>query len=249
MKYPELQPGDRVGRWVLVDISHKRRGEAHWDCLCECGNTKAIAAGSLKRKASKSCGCLNAEVMTQRFTTHGKSNDPIFAIWNAMIQRCHNPNSKQWEDYGGRQIGVCPSWHVFENFYADMGDPPFKGAHLDRRRNEEGYSKDNCRWVTRTVNMNNTRFNQHVQVGNKQMTVSELVRLCGLKYTTVYQRIYRYNTPAAEVLKGSTMYPTPVLPLGTQADLATKEKLMTTAKKGGSGKGKGGGGKKGCVQP
>lgn len=45
------------------------------------------------------------------------------------------------------------------------------------------------------------------------------------------------------------MYPTPVLPLGTQADLATKEKLMTTAKKGGSGKGKGGGGKKGCVQP
>lgn len=243
MKYPELQPGDRIGRWVLVNISHKRRGEAHWNCLCDCGNSKAIAAGSLKRKASRSCGCLNAEVMSQRFTTHGKSGDPVFAIWNAMIQRCHNTNSKQWEDYGGRGIKVCQPWHTFENFYSDMGDPPFKGAHLDRLRNHEGYSKANCHWTTRTVNLNNTRRNQHVWVGDTLMTLSNLVRLCGLNYTTVYQRLYRYGTPSAEVLKGSNMYPTPVRPAGTQADLL-KENSM--AKKGKSGGGKGSGGKE-CI--
>ncbi len=216
MKYPKLQPGDRVGRWTLQSIDHTRRGEPYWACVCDCGGAKTVSAGSLNRQASRSCGCLNAEVATERFTTHGKTGDPIFAIWNAMVQRCHNPNSKQWEDYGGRGIEVCQRWRTFENFYADMGDPPFPKAQLDRERNGEGYSKENCRWVTKTTNANNTRFNQHVQVGTQQMTLSNLVRASGLKYTTVYQRLYRYGTLPAEVLKGSSMYPTPVTPLGKQ---------------------------------
>lgn len=225
MKYPALKQGDSVGRWVLQDVEFTRRGEAYWNCLCACGGTKAVSAGSLKRRASRSCGCLNSEVASQRFTTHGKSGDPIFAIWNAMVQRCCNSNSKQWTDYGGRGIDVCQAWRTFENFYADMGDPPFKGAHMDRIRNGEGYSKGNCRWVTRTINLNNTRLNQHVLVGGQRMTVSDLVRLCGLKYTTVYQRLYRYKVPSVEVLKGSKMYPTPVVPVGTQADLVDEESI------------------------
>jgi hypothetical protein len=75
------------------------------------------------------------------------------------------------------------------------------------------------------------------------MTLSNLVRDSGLKYTTVYQRLTRYGTPACEVLKGSSMYPTPVVLLGKQGAFQLEESDMAKKSKGG---GKGGGGKK-CV--
>jgi hypothetical protein len=80
---------------------------------------------------------------------HGKFGTPIYNVWAQMIARCTNPNSTSWHRYGGRGISVCDDWRKsFEVFYADMGDPPI-GLSLDRRNNDEGYSKANCRWATK----------------------------------------------------------------------------------------------------
>lgn len=142
---------------------------------------------------------------------------------------------------------MSKKWLTFEGFFEDMGHPPFDGAQVERKDNSKGYSKSNCRWATRQANMNNTRFNQHVRVGAKRTTLSNLVRASGLKYSTVYQRLTRYGTPPAEVLKGSSLYPTPVVLLGKQGDFQLEESGMAKKSKGGGGKG--GGGKKGCLQP
>jgi len=73
-----------------------------------------------------------------------------------MLRRCFNPNVRDYCNYGGRGITVCERWLKFENFYADMGDPP-PGKWLDRRNNDRGYGPDNCHWTTPTEQARNRR--------------------------------------------------------------------------------------------
>jgi hypothetical protein len=71
-----------------------------------------------------------------------------------MRNRCNNPNYEFYKNYGGKGITVCPQWDSFEMFLADMGEQP-TGLILDRRNNDLGYSKENCRWVTPAVSSQN----------------------------------------------------------------------------------------------
>ena len=74
-----------------------------------------------------------------------------------MIQRCTNQNNKYFHNYGGRGIVVCKEWRSFANFYKDMGSRPSKAHSLDRIDNNLGYSKDNCRWETKSMQGINMR--------------------------------------------------------------------------------------------
>lgn len=73
-----------------------------------------------------------------------------------MIQRCNNPKDKDYKDYGGRGITVSEEWLKFDNFFRDMGVKP-PGLSIDRRENDEGYGKGNCRWATAVEQANNKR--------------------------------------------------------------------------------------------
>lgn len=42
---------------------------------------------------------------------HGQSKHPHFRRWGSIVQRCYNPNSPHWRDYGGRGIRVDWRWH------------------------------------------------------------------------------------------------------------------------------------------
>lgn len=87
---------------------------------------------------------------------HGMSYTKIYARWRGMMSRCYKKNMKFFNRYGGRGIKVCKRWHNFENFYVDMGNPPFEGAQLDRYPNNDGdYELGNCRWATSKENNNN----------------------------------------------------------------------------------------------
>ncbi|WP_375292183.1 hypothetical protein [Sphingomonas melonis] len=77
-------------------------------------------------------------------------------MWKAMRHRCSNPESADYDNYGGRGITVCDRWeNSFEAFFADMGSRPFAEAQIDREDNDGNYEPDNCRWVTAQVNVNN----------------------------------------------------------------------------------------------
>jgi hypothetical protein len=73
-----------------------------------------------------------------------------------MVRRCINEKDKDYPKYGGSGIKVDPRWLVYENFSADMGEPPDNHT-LDRINPYGSYSKDNCRWATPTTQARNIR--------------------------------------------------------------------------------------------
>ena len=97
-----------------------------------------------------SCGCHKAQRLREALTTHGLSHMPIYGRWSGMIQRCSDPNHIGYDRYGAKGITVCDRWLSFENFYADMGEPPTEQHSVERRDGSLGYFKDNCYWATRS---------------------------------------------------------------------------------------------------
>jgi DNA-binding transcriptional regulator YiaG len=82
---------------------------------------------------------------------------PEYMAWQSMHSRCLNERDPGYPHYGGRGIGVCKSWSIYENFLLDMGRKPSPHLSLDRINNDKGYSPENCRWATPKQQRNNQR--------------------------------------------------------------------------------------------
>lgn len=120
---------------------------------------------------------------------HGKFGTRIHKIWDGMIQRCHNPKSRDFKNWGARGITVSDRWRRFENFYADMGDAPTDRS-LDRIDNNKGYSKENCRWATWKMQHRNRRNNRFLEYRGQSKTMAEWIEITGIKKATFEWRIH-----------------------------------------------------------
>lgn len=86
-----------------------------------------------------------------------------YRSWLCMNERCYNPNSRSYPDYGGRGIQVCAQWRGkdgFQTFLRDMKERP-EGKTLDREYNDGNYTPNNCKWSTRREQANNQRKRSH----------------------------------------------------------------------------------------
>ena len=61
--------GQRFGKFIAVRSTEERNfGSVVWECICDCGNTAFVGAGSLRSGKIKSCGCLvELNIAGQRF--------------------------------------------------------------------------------------------------------------------------------------------------------------------------------------
>jgi hypothetical protein len=155
-------------------------------CKCVCGVIlERYLPSLLMKKHDHNCGCKNR--------THNVSHTPIHWVWQNMKKRCYNNKSSGYYRYGGRGITVCDEWAndficfqkwALENGYAE-------GLQIDRINNEGNYSPFNCRFVTKTQNMNNRNHGVKVVVSGEKMSLSDGLRKMGLYdyYGKIYQRI------------------------------------------------------------
>lgn len=196
-QYAKDMIGKRYGRLVVLDIDHyeyNSRGykRTYLRCKCDCGNEKVIIAYSLSHGYTASCGCLNKESLSKTATKHGKSNTRIYHIYKDMLRRCNDPKRKTYPRYGGRGIKVCPEWEKsFEAFYEwSMANGYSDELTIDRKDNDKGYSPDNCRWVTYTVQANNTSWNTLYTYNGETHTIAEWARGFNIPYNTFNRRLF-----------------------------------------------------------
>lgn len=149
--------GKRFGRLVVIGLGEIRRKKVlYWNCLCDCGNKKSIAGGSLKNGESKSCGCLRSEMVSDQFWS---GFEEISGGYFSSI--VHGAKKRNFEF----NITIEQIWELFikqERKCALSGDEIFfaknsydrnnQTASLDRIDSSKGYIEGNLQWVHKQVN-------------------------------------------------------------------------------------------------
>lgn len=115
---------------------------------------------------------------------HGHARSVTYRKWSTMISRCRL--SKRYVANG---IMVCKRWRKFENFLADMGECP-AGMELDRKKNHVGYSKCNCRWVTRHDQQRNKTNSVIIEFRGKSQCARDWASELGIHYATLLHRLH-----------------------------------------------------------
>lgn len=121
--------------------------QAHWECLCDCGNTYIVPADLLLVDKVKSCGCL-------------KPNYIIGQLTGYHFSRVRNKAKKRKIEF---DLTMEEAWNKFEQ---QDGKCIFTGklltittrhkngnASLDRIDSNKGYIKNNIQWVDKRVNL------------------------------------------------------------------------------------------------
>lgn len=185
--------GQRFGRLVANSPARCVNGDAGWLCSCDCGRTSIVSAWLLRKKPRgiRSCGC-RKWLGTSR-PRHGMSKTKVYRAWIDMRTRCYRPSCSEYLRYGGRGITVCERWRVFENFYADMGDPPSSEHSLERSNVNGNYEPGNCCWATPEEQINNLRKTKRLTVFGETKSMAQWARdsRCVVGIDTLKSRISR----------------------------------------------------------
>ena len=147
-----------LGMRYPTEKSKHRRRYGLFECQY-CKNEFECQIPNIESRHTRSCGCQSARYNNP----HGLSVNRFYDTWRQMLQRCNNPKHKDYKDYGARGITVCEEWLDVVNFvaWAEKTYPNTKGVSLDRIDNDKGYSPDNCRWATQSVQALNQRIREN----------------------------------------------------------------------------------------
>ena len=213
---PNDLKGKRIGMLTVLErVENDHNGKPMWLCLCDCGNEKVISSSALTNGV-KSCGCYRRDWardthIKHGFTSHNEKKERLFSVWWRMQQRCNDPHTPHYKNYGGRGITVCEAWHNYGVFrewaYAHGFIEDAKGnqCSIDRIDTNGNYEPSNCRWVTQKQQARNMRTNHLVTLDGRTACVAEWAEDYGIKYSTLLSRLNRAKKKGlseTEVLRG-----------------------------------------------
>ena len=184
--------GQKFNRLTIIKPVGRYRRAVVYLCKCDCGKELMISSTQVKTGSSKSCGCLQRDILSKLMTKHGMWDTPTYHSWNGMKDRCKNPKSTFYSYYGGRGIKVCKRWEIFENFFEDMGEAP-KHLTIDRIDSNSGYFKENCKWSSREEQIRNRRNSLYFMYKGETKYLKDWADDLGISYSVLWSRLRNYN--------------------------------------------------------
>jgi hypothetical protein len=170
--------GRVIGRLTVTSLHGSVGGRLHWNCECDCGTTTVVSGKSLRRKDTRSCGCLaresarrsrrkpkgysGATLLYGQYKASAVSRDLEFDLDRGVFEEltssdceyCGASPTRVRADNNSKLtvVGKSHSAYVFNG--------------IDRQNNDEGYTVSNCvpccktcNWMKRT--MNSIEFVEH----------------------------------------------------------------------------------------
>lgn len=197
-----MNVGDKFSCWEVMSVGPKVTVK------CECGKSSTLLAKDLISGKSKMCRACSASVAHKG---HGASKkgqvSSEYVSYSHMIQRCTNPASKDWDNYGGRGITVCDMWRdSYEAFIMCMGTKPDPTYTIERLDFNKGYEPSNCVWASKTEQSRNRRSCVSATIDGKTQTVAGWIEELGLQdnAAAIYKRHNRGMSPEEAITKSIT---------------------------------------------
>ena len=153
---------------AIKPLRLSNHGTVIWEFRCACGNTSEWIGNNAVCLSKQnpnpnvpSCGCVRDARASEVNTTHGYGNHPLQPVWQAMKQRCYNPNHPEYPRYGKKGVRVCDAWlnDAGEFIRWAIANGWEKGKHLDKdiRSDVLGvtriYSPDTCCFISSKANI------------------------------------------------------------------------------------------------
>lgn len=196
--------GKRFGRLLTVAKTtdkYPKSGAYKWKFRCDCNNILVARIADVKSGRTVSCGCLHKEIVT----THAFSqSEKLYVIWQGIKRRCHDKTHKSYERYGARGINMHRKWRedylAFKDYVSKLPNFPQKALSksktllsitLNRKDNNGNYAPGNIRWASNKEQSRNMSNNVYVVYHGRKVLLPVLCEEKGLKYNTIYGRLYR----------------------------------------------------------
>lgn len=137
-------------------------------CECDCGKIKVVSKWSLLRGKSKSCGCLMGNYPRKTKSAMSVIPEYLYNTYYGVRDRCKiegrmNPN------YNGRGLDMCSDWldektGIFAFYNWSVTNGYEEKLSIERINVHKGYYPENCEWIPRNKQSQNTRSTYKVRI-------------------------------------------------------------------------------------
>lgn len=111
-----------------------------------------------------------------------------------MRCRITDPKNKDYKNYGGR--GLTIEWSSYLDFKRDMyrswvvhRKKYGADTSIDRKDNNKGYSKENCRWATMREQAKNKRSSRYITYKGKTLIIADWARKLNISRQAIRYRL------------------------------------------------------------
>ena len=124
----------------------------------------------------------------------------LYDVFRSMKARCYKDTHKDYKNYGARGITIeFIDYKDFIDWALQNGYE--EGLEIDRKNNDGNYSKDNCRFVTKSVNNMNRRT-----TSNSGFKGVSLETRSGKYKARIKNKFIGYYTTAIDAAKAYNQY-------------------------------------------